>query len=193
MTTVIGITGSIGMGKTTLAKAFAAQGARVSDADKVARALLQTDAEVQGWIANHNPEALHQGAVNRAKLGAYVFQNPVALQQLEALLHPKLRHHHTHFIAQARYQGIGKVVLDIPLLFETGAELLCHTVIVASAPAWVQKRRVLARPGMTLATFNAIKARQWPDAKKRHLADTVIQTGLSLGQTRRQLLPLLAG
>ena len=178
---VLGLTGSIGMGKTTVANALKATGAAVFDADAaVHRLLAPGGAAVAPVLARFPDAASGEGAalaVDRGALGAQVFADPEALADLEAILHPRVRAGERHFLAASQRRGCRLAVLDIPLLFETGGEARCDATVVVSAPSFVQRARVLRRTRMTEERLAAILARQMPDAEKRRRADVVIQTG----------------
>ena len=168
---ILGLTGSIGMGKTTVANALRACGAAIYDAD----------AAVHPVLARFPDAASGEGAAraaDRRVLGARVFADPEALTELEAILHPLVRAGERHFLATSQRRGCRLAVLDIPLLFETGGETRCDATLVVSAPGFVQRARVLGRARMTEERLAAILARQMPDAEKRRRADFVIRTGL---------------
>ncbi|WP_027287331.1 dephospho-CoA kinase [Rhodovibrio salinarum] len=184
---VLGLTGSIGMGKSTAASMLRAMGLAVHDADAAVHRLMAPGGRAVPEIAAAFPEAVVEGAVDRRALGARVFQDAHALKRLEAILHPKVRHEAHRFIEARRYRGDSLVVLDIPLLFETGGERLCDAVAVVSAPRFVQEARVLTRPGMSRDKLAAIRAQQLPDQVKRKRADFIVQTGLGRLHTLRTL------
>jgi dephospho-CoA kinase len=186
----IAITGSIGMGKSTVANMFAAAGIPLFDADAEVRRLQGSNGELVAPIAAIFPSAVRDGQIDREALAGAVLGNPEALARLEALVHPAVRAARDRFIA-ANSQAPA-VLFDIPLLFETGGEANADTVIVVSAPAEIQRARVLARPGMTAAKLDAILARQMPDAEKRARADFVIETGGQLSTTKAQVRDILA-
>ncbi|NTU76628.1 MAG: dephospho-CoA kinase [Alphaproteobacteria bacterium] len=183
---VIGLTGSIGMGKTTAAKILKGLGLSVFDADKAVHALMRKGGKAVKPIATLFPEAVESGAIQRRKLGHAVFQDPGRLKKLEKILHPLVRGDERAFLARARRRG-GAAVLEIPLLFETGAEKLCDVVFCVTAPRAVQRERVLKRRGMTPSKFEAILKRQMPDKEKRKRADVVIDTSKGLAPTRRKI------
>lgn len=191
MTRVIGITGSIGMGKSTLAGWLAQMGYPVSNADAIVHDLFQRDAKLHDWLHLHIPKAMQQGEVDRHILGQYVFENPLLLHRLEKLLHPKVKAMHQQLIRQARRHQKHFVILDVPLLFETGSDRLCDFTILAQAPKWIQTRRVLARPGMTQAKLTAIRNRQWPEGMKQARADAIVNTGLTIAQSHLQLTRII--
>jgi len=184
---ILGLTGSIGMGKSTAAQALRRLGVRVHDADAEVHRLLAEDPETIAAVAAAFPEVLDAGRIDRAVLGRRVFGDPAALQRLEAILHPRVRAAETRFVQRARAARAPLVVLDIPLLYETGGERRCDRVVVVSAPGFVQAARVLHRPGMTPARLAAILVRQVPDASKRRRADFVVPTGLDRGTSWRAL------
>lgn len=172
---VIGVTGSIGMGKSTTARLFAAHGAVLHDADAVVHALYRGPAVAA--VAARFPDAVEGGMVDRAKLAGILAKEPEALADLEAIVHPMVQAVEAERMAEARRQGLSMFVLDVPLLFETGGEKRVDVVVVASAPADIQAQRVLERPGMTEARLAAILARQMPDAEKRRRAHFIVETG----------------
>ena len=182
----IGLTGSIGMGKSTVASMFADFGAAVWNADGAVHRLYAAGGAGVGPVGAAFPEAVVNGAVDRKKLGSLVLASPEALRRLEAIVHPLVAEDRVEFLKDAEEKGALAAVLDIPLLFETGAEDAFDIVIVVSAPADVQRARVLARPAMTEEKLDAILAQQIPDAEKRRRADYVISTGQSLEATRRE-------
>jgi len=184
---VLGLTGSIGMGKTSASAMFRRLGLPVHDADAAVHRLLARGGAAVPAIAEAFPAAVVDGAVDRGSLGREVFGNPAALRRLEAIVHPLVRRETRAFLARQRRQRRDLVVLDIPLYFETGGGQLCDAVVVVSAPAFVQRQRVLRRAGMTAARFQAIQSRQLPDAEKRRRADFVVETGLGKGHTLHQL------
>ncbi|MCM8731159.1 dephospho-CoA kinase [Hephaestia sp. GCM10023244] len=186
----IGLTGSIGMGKTTAAAMFAAEGAPVFDADAVVHALQGPGGRLVAAIEALFPGTTGPDGVDRAALGGAVLGDREKLRQLEALVHPAVAEERRHFLAT--HADAPLVVLDIPLLFETGGEAHVDKVVVVSAPEAVQRARVLKRPGMTEARFAAILARQTPDAEKRARADFVIRTDCPMDATRAQIRAVIA-
>lgn len=190
---VVGLTGSIGMGKSTVAAMFAEEGAPAFDSDAAVHALYAPGGAAVGPVAAAFPAALKDGGIDRTALSALVVDNPVALKRLEQLVHPFVRQAQVDFAEAQRAAGAHAVVFDIPLLFETGGADLVDVVVVVSAPAEVQRARVLARPGMTEDKFERLLARQTPDAEKRARADFVIDTGRSLDETRLQVRAVLDG
>ncbi|MGD0634489.1 MAG: dephospho-CoA kinase [Beijerinckiaceae bacterium] len=188
---VLGLTGSIGMGKSVTADLFREEGIPVFDSDACVHQLYSGRAAP--LVEARFPGTVRDGVVDRAILGSRVFGDPGAMRDLEAIVHPLVRAEREAFLAQARAAGAKVAVLDIPLLFETGAESEADLVVLVSAPESVQKARVLARPGMTPERFTAILAKQMPDAQKRRRANAVIETGEGLDSARRQVRDLLAG
>lgn len=184
---VVGLTGSIGMGKSTVAAMFEAEGATVWDADAAVRRLYAAGAQGARAIAARFPGALTEAGVDREKLSSLVLTDAGALADLEAIIHPLVAADRGRFIDEAARAGAEIVVLDIPLLFEKSSEKFFDAVVVVSAPADVQRARVLARPSMTEKKFRAILMKQTPDAEKRRRADFVIDTGVSLEETRAQV------
>ncbi|WP_027283490.1 dephospho-CoA kinase [Rubritepida flocculans] len=177
---VWGLTGGIGMGKSTAARAFRRLGVPVFDADAAVHRLQARGGRAVRPIAAAFPGAVKEGAVDREALRRAVLGDPAALARLEAIMHPLVRREQERFLARWRGRGARLVVLDIPLLFETRPDRRgLDAILVVSAPAPVQRARVLARPGMTPQRLAAILARQMPDAAKRRRADHVIRTGLS--------------
>ena len=189
---ILGLTGSIGMGKTTTAAMFAEAGAPVYDADAAVHALYAPGGGAAAALEAAFPGVTRDGAVDRAKLSAAVMGDPEKLRRLEALVHPMLSLSRASFIQKAVADGAEVVAIDVPLLFETGGDRMMHGVVVVSAPEAVQRERVLARPGMTPEKLDAILARQTPDAEKRARADFVIDTGEGLEAARRQVATVLS-
>lgn len=188
---VLGLTGSIGMGKSTTSAMFQAQGVPVYDSDAAVHALYASGGAAVAPVEAAFPGVVVDGAIDRARLSAAVVGNSEALAQLEAIVHPLVGAHRIGFFERAEAEGRDIVVLDIPLLYETGGEKKVDKVVVVSAPADVQRQRVLARPDMTPEKFEAILARQTPDAEKRARADFVIDTGQGLDHARDQVRDLL--
>ncbi len=188
---VIGLTGSIGMGKSNAAMALRRMGVPVHDADGAVHTLLGPGGRAVKPVAAIFPAALSGDRIDRRVLGDLVFGDTPALRRLEAILHPLVRRASRDFIQAARRARTPIIVLDIPLLYESGASKTVDMVIVVSAPAAIQRQRVLARPGMTEAKFRAILSRQVPDAEKRRRADFVVRTGGHRGDTFRQLRRVL--
>ena len=184
---VLGLTGSLGMGKTTAARVLRRLGIPVHDADGEVHRLLGPGGAAVEAVEAAFPGVKRGRAIDRAALGRLVFADPEALRRLEKILHPLVGKAERKFLAQARRERRPLVVLDIPLLFETGSERRCDGVLVVSAPRAVQLARVMARPGMTKARLAAVEARQMPDAQKRRRADVVIPTGLGKRHSLRAL------
>lgn len=191
---VLGLTGSIGMGKSTAAKMFVEAGVPVHDSDEAVhrlyagRAAPLVEAEFPGTVVD--------GVVDRVALGKRVIGDAVALKKLEGIIHPLVRADADEFVARHRAAKVPLAVLDIPLLFETGGRDRVDKVVVVSAPVNVQRERVLARPGMSEQKLESILARQTPDEEKRSQADFVIDTGQSFDKTRaaiRKIIDQLAG
>jgi dephospho-CoA kinase len=176
---VIGLTGGIGMGKSTATNTLRRLRVPVFDADAAVHRLQASGGRAVAPIAAAFPGSVRDGAVDREALRRAVLGNPAALKRLEAIVWPLVRDAEHRFLARARRAGQRLVVLDVPLLFENGGERRVDQVIVVSAPAAVQRARVLRRRGMTAERFAAIHARQMPDAEKRKRADHVVQTGIS--------------
>jgi dephospho-CoA kinase len=188
---LLGLTGSIGMGKSTVAEMFRAEGAPVYDADAAVHRLYAEGGAAVGPVGEAFPEAIVEGAVDRERLSKLVLNDPEALQRLERIVHPLVGAAQMQFLDDARRAGAPVVVLDIPLLFEKGGAARVDVIAVVSAPADVQRARVLARPGMTPEKFEAILAKQTPDAEKRARADFVIDTGVGVDETRAQVRAVL--
>ena len=185
---ILGLTGSIGMGKSTAARMLRRFGVPVHDADRVVHGLLaKGGAAVAAVETAFGPEVIRDGAVDRPRLGARVFGDRAALGRLEAILHPLVRRAERRFLALAAARRAKLVVLDIPLLFETGGQRRMDATVVVTAPAFIQRLRVLARPGMSADKLDAILRRQTPDAEKRRRADFLVQTGLGKGPALRRL------
>lgn len=182
---VIGLTGSIGMGKSTTAALFADEGVPVNDSDQVVHDLYRSDAVAP--IAELFPDAVVDGVVDRAKLSETLAKNPAKFRDLEAIVHPLVRAREVSFLQKQRELGCSIVVLDIPLLFETGADARVDKVVVVTCEPEVQRQRVLSRPGMTEEKFALILSRQTPDAEKRARADYVIDTGHGIDMAREQV------
>ncbi|PBC22037.1 MULTISPECIES: dephospho-CoA kinase [unclassified Mesorhizobium] len=187
---VLGLTGSIGMGKSTTAKMFAEAGVPVHDSDEAVHRLYSGAAAP--LIEAAFPGTVVDGVVDRVKLGARVLGDAAALKRLESIIHPLVRADADAFLATHRNAGESIAVLDIPLLFETGGRGRVDKVVVVTAPAEVQRQRVLARPGMTEEKLAAILAKQVPDEEKRRLADFVIDTGQGLDAARAAVAGIIA-
>jgi dephospho-CoA kinase len=174
---VVGLTGSIAMGKSTAAAMLRRMGVPVHDADEVVHDLTRPKGKALPAIKAAFPDLVTEAGLDRPELSRRAFKDPAVLQTLERILHPLVRAEEQRFLARERAKGSGLVVLDIPLLFETGGESRCDVVLVVSAPRAIQLSRTLSRPGMTLAKLQGIELRQMPDAEKRKRADIVIPTG----------------
>ncbi|HEV3174699.1 MAG TPA: dephospho-CoA kinase [Stellaceae bacterium] len=188
---VLGLTGSVGMGKSTAARMLRRLRVPVHDADAEVHQLLGPGGRAVPAVDQAFPGARKGNRIDRVALGRLVFDNPAALKQLEAILHPRVRTAERRFLAACRRRRAPVAVLDIPLLFETAGESRCDGVIVMSAPPRLQRARVLQRPGMTVARFAAILAQQMPDAEKRRRARWVVPTGLGQALTLRRLKAIL--
>jgi len=189
---VIGLTGGIGMGKSTAAAVFRRAHIPVFDADTAVHRMQARGGAAVRAIAAAFPGCVRNGAVDRTLLRRAVFGQPEALRRLEAILHPMVRRAELDFLARARRAGRPIAVLDIPLLFETRGERLTDLVVVVSAPAALQRHRVALRRGMSQADAAGLIARQMPDREKRRRADVVIQTGLSRRHAQARLVRLIA-
>ena len=186
---ILGLTGSLGMGKSTTARFFAEQGVPVHDADAVVHRLYEGEAVAA--IEAAFPGTTGAGKVDRNKLAARVLGDAAALQRLEAIVHPLVHDAERRLLAEAQALGEKVAVLDIPLLFETGGDRRVDAVVVVSAPPEVQRARVLARPGMTIEKLEAILAKQMPDAEKRRRADFVVDTSQGFDGARAQVRAIL--
>lgn len=186
---VLGLTGSLGMGKSTTAKMFADEGVPVFDADAMVHRLY--DGEAAPLIEQAYPGTTVEGRVDRRRLAARVVGNIEALKKLEGIVHPLVRAAEQEFIADAESKGASVVLLDIPLLLETGGHLRVDKVVVVSAPAETQRARVLERPEMTDEKFEAMLARQMPDSEKLRRADFIVDTGRGIEPAREQVRAIL--
>jgi len=184
---LIGLTGSIGMGKSETAKMFARLGVPVYDADAAVHALYAPGGAAVKPLGEAFPGVVKDGAVDREALSAQVLNNPDAMKKLEAIVHPLVGKSRLDFLLEAETGNTPMVVLDIPLLFETGGEAHVDTIIVVSAPYEVQRARVLERPGMTPEKFEAIIAKQTPDEEKRARAEFVVETDKGLDHAFAQV------
>jgi len=187
---VLGLTGSIGMGKSTTAAMFTALGVPVHDSDEAVHRLYR--GEAAPLVEAAFPGTTENGVIDRVKLAGRVLNDTTALKRLEAIVHPLVRADAEAFLERNRAAGAAIVVLDIPLLFETGGRDRVDHVVVVTAPAAVQRQRVLARPGMTPEKFDAILAKQVPDARKRELADYVVDTSLGMDAARKAVAAIIA-
>ena len=186
---ILGLTGSLGMGKTTTAGFFAEAGVPVHDADAVVHRLYEGEAVAA--IEAAFPGTTAAGRVDRVKLAARVLDHPAALQRLEAIVHPLVREAEARFLAEARARGAEVVVLDIPLLLETASDQRVDAVVVVTAPRETQRQRVLERPGMTQDKLDALLARQMADSDKRRHADFVVDTSRGFEAARAQVREIL--
>lgn len=175
---VIGLTGSIGMGKSTAAAMLRCRGLPIFDADATVHQLMGVGGSAVAAVEEAFPGVVKDGAVDRPELGKRVFGDSAKLKQLERILHPRVGQAERAFLAGVARQRLPMAVRDVPLLFETGGEKRCDATIVVSAPAHIQAARVLARPGMTMERLAQIRSKQMPDAQKRKRADYVVPTGL---------------
>ena len=186
---IIGLTGSIGMGESTVAAMFADAGVPVFDADAEVRAMQGPNGELLPAIEAEFPGSTNENGVNREALGKLVFGNPEKLAKLEAIVHPAVGQKRAKFLTENA--GEPMLVFDIPLLFEGSGHEAVDTIVVVSAPAEIQRERVLARPGMTAEKFEHILGLQTPDSQKRERANHVIDTGTTLEETRAQISNLI--
>ncbi len=186
---ILCLTGSLGMGKSRTAQFFAELGVQVHDSDAVVHALYESEAVPA--IESAFPGVTDGGKVDRTKLAKMVLDDDAAMARLEAIVHPLVATARDKFLADAQARGAPVVVLDIPLLFETGGERGCDAVVVASAPAEIQRRRAFERPGMTEEKFAAILAKQTPDAEKRQRADFIVDSSQSFDHARAQVRDIL--
>jgi dephospho-CoA kinase len=186
---VLCLTGSLGMGKSRTASFFAEAGVPVHDADAAVHALYEGEAAPQ--IEAAFPGTTSDGKVDRTKLASMVLGDAAAIARLEAIVHPLVAKVRDRFLADARARGAPVVVLDVPLLFETGGDRACDAVVVVSAPAEMQRRRAFERPGMTEEKFAALVAKQTPDAEKRRRADFVVDSSQSFDHARAQVRDIL--
>lgn len=189
---LIGLTGSIGMGKSQTAALFEAEGAPRYDADAAVHALYEKNGAAVAPIAALVPEAVKDGAVDRAILGQHVLGDAEKLKRLEAIVHPLAGREQMAFLLQNEAAGTKSVVLDIPLLLENGGEAYVDSVVVVSAPYDMQRARVLARPGMSEERFEAILAKQMPDADKREKAEFIVDSSISVEDAHRQIRAIMA-
>jgi len=187
---VLGLTGSIGMGKSTTAKLFAEAGVPVYDADATVHMVYQGEAAPA--IEAAFPGTTTDGKVDRARLSARVVHDPAAMRRLEQIVHPLLRAYHQKFLDDAERSGAPVAVVDVPLLFETGGEKRVDAVVVVTTDPEIQRRRVLARDNMTSEMFEAILARQLPDSEKRQRADFVVDTSHGPGPVQARIQEILS-
>ncbi|BAM86232.1 dephospho-CoA kinase [Bradyrhizobium oligotrophicum S58] len=187
---VLGLTGSMGMGKSTTAKLFAEAGVPVYDADATVHRVYE--GEAAPTIEAAFPGTTVDGRVDRAKLSAKVVGDPAAIRRLEAIVHPMLRSYHQSFLDDAERSGVPVAVVDVPLLFETGGDKRVDAVVVVSTSPELQRQRILARGTMTEEALDALLARQMPDAEKRARADFVVDTSNGLDPVRTRIRDILA-
>lgn len=188
---ILGLSGSIGMGKSTAAAMFRRMGLPVYDSDASVHVVLGRGGAAVAPIEAAFPGVVRDGAVDRDALGKVVFGNDAALKTLEAIVHPLVRRRQDDFLKRCAAARAPVVVLDIPLLFEVRLDIRCDYTVVISAPAFIQAARVLARPGMTRDKFDGILARQLPDPEKRRRADFVVPSGRGKAETLRRLARLV--
>ena len=188
---ILGLTGSIGMGKSTTGRMFADEGALLWDADAAVHRLEARGGAAVEPLGEAFPGVVVDGAVDRARLAEALGRDEDAFKRLEAIVHPLVAQDRAQDLAAARAEGVRLAVLDIPLLFETGGDAFVDAVVVVTADPEVQAARVLARPGMTRERFDAILARQLPDAEKRRRADFVVDTGRGLDAAREQVAQIV--
>jgi dephospho-CoA kinase len=188
---ILGLTGSIGMGKSTAAEALRQMGIPVHDADASVHRLMNHGGAAVGFVEAAFPGTALNGAIDRKELGRRVYADPAELKRLESILHPMVRAQERIFLRTARARRHRLVVLDIPLLYETGGEKRCDAVIVVTAPKFLQDQRVLKRPGMSRQRLDEIVSKQMPDAEKRRRADFVVQTGIGKRASRAALARIL--
>ena len=188
---ILGLTGSIGMGKSTTGRMFADEGALLWDADAAVHRLYGHGGAAVEPLGAAFPGVVVDGAVDRTRLAERLGRDEAAFKRLEAIVHPLVAQDRAEDLAAARAEGVRLAVLDIPLLFETGGEAFVDAVVVVTADPEVQAARVLARPGMTQERFEAILARQTPDAEKRRRADFLVDTGQGLDAAREQVAQIV--
>lgn len=185
----IGLTGSIGMGKSTTAAMFKEAGCPVFDADNAVHDLYEKGGEAVPIIRAVFPDAIKEGAIDRGVLGRYMREDPIQLEVLESFIHPLVGNKRTQFFEDNKAADI--TILDVPLLFETGLDKFVDHIVVVTAPAKIQRARVLSREGMTEELFKVLLSKQMPDAIKRKRADTLIFTDMGLENAREQVHSLL--
>lgn len=186
---ILGLTGSLGMGKSTTAKFFAEEGVPVHDADAAVHELYA--GEAAPLVETAFPGTTADGKVDREKLGKAVLGDPAAMKKLEQIVHPLVRQAEQRFLREAERNGAKVAVLDIPLLFETGGDKRCDAVVVVSAPPAVQRQRAFERPGMTEEKFQALLAKQTPDTEKRTRADFVVDSSKGFEAAHQQVREIL--
>ena len=188
---IIGLTGSIAMGKSETARMFRENGIPVFDADQTVHELYREGGKAVEPVGRLFPEAIKEGAVDRAALSGLVLGDKSTLVKLEAIVHPLVQEERQSFLDSARNEGNDIAVLDIPLLFETGGSELVDHIVVVSAPAELQKKRALERPGMTLEKFEQILAKQVPDRTKREKADFIVDSSKGLAAANEQVRDII--
>ena len=188
---ILGLTGSIGMGKSTTGRMFADEGALVWDADAAVHRLYARGGAAVEPLGQAFPGVVVDGAVDRTRLAESLGRDETAFKRLEAIVHPLVAQDRAQDLAAARAEGLRLAVLDIPLLFETGGDAFVDAVVVVTADPEIQAARVLARPGMTRERFEAILTRQTPDAEKRRRADFLVDTGRGLDAAREQVAQIV--
>ena len=188
---IVGLTGSIGMGKTTTASAFRRLGVFVHNSDLAVHELLGIGRAAVQAVASEFPGVREGNGINRAKLGQIVFSDRSRLHELENILHPLVADHRRRFLMSASRRRERMVVLDVPLLFETGSDANCDVVITVWAPVFIQLRRVLARPEMNKERFNHILANQMPEKEKRRRSDFIVPTGLGHLESLRRIRKII--
>lgn len=188
---VIGLTGGIGMGKTTTARILNRFGLPVYNADEAVHKLLAKKGKAVAKVARLFPESLKRGAIDRKILGSLVFGKHKQLKNLENILHPLVQHEERSFLKKAGKGKTKAAVLEIPLMYETGANKRCDLVICVTASYAVQKSRVMRRKGMTFSKFKAILRHQMPDRQRRRMADYTVHTEKGYAETKKQLLAIL--
>ncbi len=188
---VVGLTGSIGMGKSTAARVLRRLGVPVYDADGAVHRLLARGGAAVDVVGRAFPGVLDGGTVDRQELGRRVFGDPAKLARLEQILHPLVRRDSVDFLRRCALQRRPVAVLDVPLLFETGRDRDCDSTVLVTAPVFIQTQRVMRRPGMTLKKLREIRSRQMPDREKRRRADFVVLTGLGRRESLRKLMHIV--
>ena len=189
---ILGLTGSIGMGKSTVSKFFKEAGIAVFDSDQSVHDLMNKGGKAVGDVAELFPKSYVKEVIDRQILGANIFKNPEALKKLESILHPLVFKARKEFLEEMKEQNKELVLLDVPLLFETGTDSLCDYILVVSAPAEIQKKRVLARKNMTEEKFNSILANQMRDEIKRQKADFLIFTDKGFENAKAETSKIIA-
>jgi len=175
---ILGLTGSIGMGKSTASDTFRRFGIAVYDADAAVHAMMMPGGSAFAKICKAFPDVCSKTCIDRKQLGDIVFVDKEALGRLESIIHPLVRKHKQNFLKQSARRRYRMVVLDVPLLYETAGQIACDAVVVVTAPEFVQRARVMSRPGMTIEKYESILAKQIPDVLKRRYAEFVVQTGI---------------